>query len=177
MGYAIRIATPNFGDALGDAAWMTSMERNSELFVMAVRSVAGKRKPGRDAVAYRSDRLYAGTTSGFPRYRPRPSLPRAWERAPRKFDLPCEPAFLLLGYGELNENAAPGTRKRVDIDQPLSLINWNRWRTSSQSDIAAWCTFEATNTIDDPEAIRPTESTVSLSDSPWAHTVPPLSIE
>jgi len=27
--------TPNFGDALGDAAWMTSMERNSDLIVMA----------------------------------------------------------------------------------------------------------------------------------------------
>ncbi len=27
--------TPTFGDALGDAAWMTSMERNSDLIVMA----------------------------------------------------------------------------------------------------------------------------------------------
>ena len=27
--------TPNFGDALGDAAWMTSMERNSDLIIMA----------------------------------------------------------------------------------------------------------------------------------------------
>jgi len=27
--------TPTFGDALGDAAWMTSMERNSDLIIMA----------------------------------------------------------------------------------------------------------------------------------------------
>jgi alpha-N-arabinofuranosidase len=27
--------TPNFGDALGDAAWMTLLERNSDLIVMA----------------------------------------------------------------------------------------------------------------------------------------------
>ena len=27
--------TPNFGSALGDAAWMTGMERNSDIVIMA----------------------------------------------------------------------------------------------------------------------------------------------
>ena len=38
-------------------------------------------------------------------------------------------------------------------------------------------TFEATNSINDPEAIHPMESTVSIPDSHWIHTVPALTIE
>ncbi len=50
--------TPNFGGALGDAAFMTSMERNSDLVVMsAYRATVRERKPGRYAVGFRPDRL------------------------------------------------------------------------------------------------------------------------
>jgi alpha-N-arabinofuranosidase len=35
VGHTRGQPTPNFGAALGDAAWMTSMERNSDLIVMA----------------------------------------------------------------------------------------------------------------------------------------------
>ncbi len=50
--------TPNFGAALGDAAWMTGMERNSDLDRDGlVRAAAGERKPRRHAVGDRPDRL------------------------------------------------------------------------------------------------------------------------
>jgi alpha-N-arabinofuranosidase len=38
-------------------------------------------------------------------------------------------------------------------------------------------TFEATNSINDPDAIRPVASTVSVSGNGWKHTVPALTIE
>jgi len=38
-------------------------------------------------------------------------------------------------------------------------------------------TYDATNSISDPDAIRPVESTVSVSGGHWSHTVPALSIE
>jgi alpha-L-arabinofuranosidase len=38
-------------------------------------------------------------------------------------------------------------------------------------------TFEATNSIHDPEAIHPIESTVSVPSGTWGHSVPALTIE
>jgi alpha-N-arabinofuranosidase len=38
-------------------------------------------------------------------------------------------------------------------------------------------TFEATNSISDPDAIHPLESTVTISGGRWLHTIPALSIE
>jgi alpha-L-arabinofuranosidase len=38
-------------------------------------------------------------------------------------------------------------------------------------------TYEATNSIDHPDVIRPVSSTVKVSGAKWAHTVPPLTIE
>ncbi len=50
--------TPNFGAALGDAAWMTGMERNSDIIVMSsLCATARQRKPRRHAVADRPYRL------------------------------------------------------------------------------------------------------------------------
>ena len=64
------------------------------------------------------------------------------------------------------------------MGQPLSLrlTGVNGARTAKLT-LLHGATFEATNTIDNPEAIHPIESTVPISDSRWAHTVPPLSIE
>jgi alpha-L-arabinofuranosidase len=64
------------------------------------------------------------------------------------------------------------------IDQPLSLrlTGISGARTATVISLHG-ATFEATNTINDSEAIHPIESMVSISDSHWTHTVPPLSIE
>ena len=39
--------TPTMNAALGDAAWMTGMERNSDVVVMAATPAAGQREPRR----------------------------------------------------------------------------------------------------------------------------------
>ena len=50
--------TPNMGAALGDAAWMTGLERNSDLIVMAcVCAAAGECESRRHAVGDGPDRL------------------------------------------------------------------------------------------------------------------------
>ena len=38
-------------------------------------------------------------------------------------------------------------------------------------------TYEATNTINDPEFIHPTESVLKVSGGSWKHAVPGLTIE
>jgi hypothetical protein len=38
-------------------------------------------------------------------------------------------------------------------------------------------TYEATNSLRQPELIHPVASTVKVTGSPWAHTVPALTIE
>ena len=50
--------TPNFGAALGDAAWMTGLERNSDIIVMASYApLLINVNPGGDAMDARPDRL------------------------------------------------------------------------------------------------------------------------
>jgi hypothetical protein len=53
-----RGATPNMRAAIGDAAWMTEMERNSDLIIMhCYAPPAGQRQSRRAAVASEPDRL------------------------------------------------------------------------------------------------------------------------
>jgi alpha-N-arabinofuranosidase len=64
------------------------------------------------------------------------------------------------------------------IDQPLSLTltGIDGAHTATVISLHA-ATFEATNSINDPEAIHPTQATASVLGSHWVHTAPALSIE
>ena len=172
---------PNFGDALGDAAWMTGMERNSDLILMAsyapllVNVSPGGMEWPTDLIGFD-----AGTTYVSPSY---------WAQA--------------LFAGHLGEGTAQssiaGENKRFfysatvsqkdkvlhlklvnasNIDQPLALkLTGVSGTRSAQVTSLHAATFEATNSIADPEAIHPVESTVSVPGSNWTHTVPALTIE
>ena len=65
-----------------------------------------------------------------------------------------------------------------NIDQPLALklTGLSGPQTAQVTSLHA-PTFEATNSIADPEAIHPVEATVSVPGSNWTHTVPALTIE
>jgi alpha-N-arabinofuranosidase len=172
---------PNFGDALGDAAWMTGMERNSDLILMAsyapllVNVSPGGMEWPTDLIGFD-----AGTTYVSPSY---------WAQA--------------LFAGHLGEGTAQssisGEGKRFfysatvsqkermlhlklvnasNIDQPLALkLTGVSDAHSAQVTSLHAATFEATNSIANPEAIHPVESTVSVPGSNWTHTVPALTIE
>ena len=172
---------PNFGDALGDAAWMTGMERNSDLILMAsyapllVNVSPGGMEWPTDLIGFD-----AGTTYVSPSY---------WAQA--------------LFAGHLGDGTAQssiaGENKRFfysatvsqkekvlhlklvnasNIDQPLELkLAGVSGAHSAQVTSLHAPTFEATNSIADPEAIHPVESAVSVPGSNWTHTVPALTIE
>jgi alpha-N-arabinofuranosidase len=173
--------TPNFGDALGDAAWMTSMERNSDLIIMAsyapllVNVSPGGMEWPTDLIGFD-----AGTTYASPSY---------WAQA--------------LFAGHLGDGTAQssitGENKRFFYSATVSLaekvlhlklVNASNVAQSLSVKLTGvsgpenakmislhGATFEATNSISEPNSIHPVESTVPVSGSTWAHSVPPLTIE
>jgi alpha-N-arabinofuranosidase len=173
--------TPNFGDALGDAAWMTGLERNSDLIVMAsyapllVNVSPGGMEWPTDLIGFN-----AGTTYASPSY---------WAQA--------------LFAGHLGEGTAASSitgedkrffysatvsaKERVlhlklvnasSVDQALKLTlnGVDGARTASVRTLHG-ATYEATNSIDEPDAIHPVESRLSVPGGPWFHIVPALTVE
>jgi alpha-L-arabinofuranosidase len=178
--------TPNFGDALGDAAWMTSMERNSDLIVMASYApLLANVSPG--AMEWPTDLIgfNAGTTYASPSY---------WAQclfAAHLGDGIAQSSF--SGENNSDENkrffysATVSSKEKVlhlklvnasSIDQPLS-INLGGVQGAHTATLSSLhgATFDATNSISDPDAIRPVDSIVSVPGGRWSHTVPALSIE
>jgi alpha-N-arabinofuranosidase len=172
---------PNFGDALGDAAWMTGMERNSDLIVMAsyapllVNVSPGGMEWPTDLIGFD-----AGTTYVSPSY---------WTQALFAGHLGDATAQSSIA-GENKRffySATVSQKEKVlhlklvnasNVDQPLSLkLTGIGDAHSAQVTSLHAATFEATNSMADPEAIHPVELTVSVSGSNWTHTVPALTIE
>jgi len=173
--------TPNFGDALGDAAWMTSMERNSDLIIMASYApLLANVSPG--AMEWPTDLIGfdAGTTYASPSY---------WAQSLFAGHLGEGSAqSSISGEGKrFFYSATVSSKERVlhlklvnasSIDQPLllNMAGVNGVHTATVTSLHG-ATFDATNSIYDPDEIRPIESTASVSGSDWKHTVPALSIE
>ena len=173
--------TPNFGDALGDAAWMTSMERNSDLIIMASYApLLVNVSPG--AMQWPTDLIGfdAQTTYASPSYWVQCLFAaRLGEGTPRSTISGENKRFFY--------SATVSSRDRVlylklvnasNIGQPLA-INLTGSAGARDAKITSLhaATYEATNSISDPEAIHPVESSVSVTSGLWAHTVPALTIE
>jgi alpha-N-arabinofuranosidase len=173
--------TPNFGDALGDAAWMTGMERNSDLIVMAAYApLFTNVNPG--AVIWQTDLIgFDGLRSyGSPSY---------WAQslfAGHLGDGVAESRW--QGSSQLFfHSATVDTGKKMlhlklvnaaTVAQPLTL-HLKGVASAASAHIASLhaATFEATNSIRDPDTILPVATTARVSGPDWAHTVPPLTIE
>jgi alpha-N-arabinofuranosidase len=173
--------TPNFGDALGDAAWMTSLERNSDLIIMASYApLLVNVSPG--AMQWPTDLIGfdAATTYASPSY---------WAQCLFAGHLGDGTAQSSIS-GESNRFFYSSTVSSKDkvlhlklvnassVDQPLSLHLAGIDGAHSAKVISLHAaTYDATNSISDPEAIHPVESTVPVSGGDWNHTVPALTIE
>jgi len=173
--------TPNFGDALGDAAWMTSMERNSDLIIMASYApLLVNVSPG--AMQWPTDLIGfdAGTTYASPSY---------WAQslfAGHLGDGTAESSISGANQRFFYSSTVSSKEKVLHLklvnastlDQPLSLslAGMEGARTATVTSLHG-ATFAATNSINAPEEIHPVESAVSISGSPWTHTVPALTIE
>ena len=173
--------TPDFGGALADAAWMTSMERNSDLIVMAAyapllvnvnpqASQWGTNLIGYDAAksfgspSYYAQALFAGHLGDGT---PRTTVTGAGDRF--FYSASVSSANHILHLKLVN---ASSRDQQLDIDLPgvsgahIAFIN-----------SLHGASYEATNSLDSPELIRPIESKVRVSSGTWQHTVPALTIQ
>ena len=173
--------TPNFGDALGDAAWMTSLERNSDLIVMAsyapllVNVSPGAMQWPTDLIGFNAETTYAS--------------PSYWAQSLFAGHLGDGTAQSAIS-GENQRffySATVSSSEKVlhlklvnasSINQPLSIsIKGAHGTRPASMTLLHANTFAATNSINEPDAIHPIESTISVSDHDWSHIVPAYTIE
>ncbi len=172
--------TPNFGGALADAAFMTGLERNSDLIIMAsyaplfinVNPGAGQwytNMIGYDAsTTYGSPSFYAQSLFGahIGDGRPKSSLTGAGKRFTYSATMGSKDHVLHLKLVNASDQAQP---LAIDLDgRPTGPATMYSLHAGS---------YEATNSIDHPEVIHPVPSTVKVAGTSWKHTVPPLTIE
>ena len=176
--------TPNFGAALGDAAWMTGLERNSDIVVMAsyapllVNVNPGGMQWETDLIGYDSLRSYGSPSYYaqvlFSKYLGNQTLASKLDGLD-----PANPKFF---YSITRDSA----RKRIYLklvnaeSVPLSLdLDFSGAKlaeTGSLVTLSAPST-ESTNTIEDPTRIVPVETTLHGVTSRLHHTVPGYAIQ
>jgi alpha-N-arabinofuranosidase len=173
--------TPNFGAALGDAAWMTGMERNSDIVVMAsyaplfVNVDPGGMQWETDLIGYNAMKSYGSPSYYaqvmFASYLGDHTLGSELKGAGPKFfySITENTAKKQLYLKLVNASSTP---QAVDID----LTGAKLAKTAKLVSLSAHDT-QATNTIDAPEYIVPVDSTLNDVSSQFHHTLPGYSIQ
>lgn len=173
--------TPNFADALGDAAWMTSMERNSDLIVMAsyaplmVNVSPGAMQWQTDLIGFNAETSYASPSyyaqSLFAGHlgdgTPRSSISGTGDRF-----------FYSATVGSSDHVLHLKLVNATTKDQPLA-IDLNGVTGDRLAKVVSLhaATYQATNSITDPSFIHPVDSVAHVKGGNWPHTVPALTIE
>jgi len=175
------VPTPNFGSALGDAAWMTSMERNSDLIVMAsyapllvnINPGGMQWSPdliGYDALgsyvspSYYAQALFAGHLGDGT---PESSITGAGDRF--FYSATVDSKTHILHLKLVNASTAD---QALEIDVQGGV----KARAASITSLHA-STYEETNSMTDPGRIAPKMSSETIVGDIWKHTVPPLTIQ
>jgi alpha-N-arabinofuranosidase len=178
--------TPNFGAALGDAAWMTGMERNSDLVVMAayapllVNVNPGGMQWETDLIGYDAMRSYGSPSYWaqvmFAKYLGDETLGAKFEDSaldtanPRFFYSVTRDAAKKRLYLKLVN--ASSTPQPVEIDFPGAKLAAKGTLIS----LSAQST-QATNSIDQPNQIVPVETALNGVSGHLRHTVPGYAIQ
>ena len=173
--------TPNMGAALGDAAWMTGLERNSDLVVMAsyapllVNVNPGGMQWETDLIGYDTVKSYGSPAYYaqvmFGSYLGDHTLGSKVDGAGGKFfySITGSAAKKKLYLKLVNGESAP---QPVDIDVSGAKVAG----TAKVVTLSAHDT-QATNTIDHPEQIVPVESALHNVTGKVHHVMPGYSIE
>ena len=174
--------TPNFGAALGDAAWMTGMERNSDLIVMSsyapllVNVNPGGMQwesdlIGYDALSsYGSPSYYAQVMFGsyhgdeIPKTETSGNDLRFFYSVTRKSDT----GEIFLKLVNANSNAKPVSIVLDGVPEIKKVAKVVTLRAS---------TTAATNSIREPEKIIPVESRFERASNQFTYELPPYSIQ
>jgi alpha-N-arabinofuranosidase len=172
--------TPDFGAALGDAAWMTSLERNSDLIVMASYAPLftnvnpGGMQWATDLIGYDALRSY-----GSPSYYAQVLFAsHIGDHTVQSTAANLNPRFFW--------SATVSTSQKIlhlklvnasDTVQPLT-INLKGARPGNATlNILHAPTRWSTNSIDHPNTIHPITSKVVVTPAPWLYAVPGNTIE
>ncbi|KAA6458198.1 alpha-N-arabinofuranosidase [Acidobacteria bacterium AB60] len=173
--------TPNMGAALGDAAWMTGLERNSDIVLMASYApLLTNVNPGglqwdTDLIGYNSVKSYGSPSYYaqvlFGSYLGDHTLASKAEGAGDKF-------FYSVTASATNKKVylklvnAASTPQPIDIDlQGAKLAPRAKLVTLSAKDT------QATNSIDQPNLLKPVESSAAVAGTHLRHTIPQYAIE
>ena len=174
--------TPNFGAALGDAAWMTGMEKNSDIVVMAsyapllVNVNPGGMQWETDLIGYD-----AMTSYGSPSYYAQVMFGNnvGDQIVTARLD-GTAPRF----FYSVTRNSSNGTLylKLVNATsepQPLNIVMSGATNVNRNGKLITLAakTTAATNTILQPANIVPSVSTINNAASSFSHTVPAYSIQ
>jgi len=172
--------TPNLGAALGDAAFMTGLERNSDLVVMAsyaplfVNVNPGGMQWSSDLIGYDAMNSY-GSPSYYAQvmfascvgdHTVTSSLTGAGDRF--FYSATASPAKACLKLVNANSTAQP-----VTITLPGLGAGAHTARVSTMHANSTW----ATNTIKDPKRIAPVTSTLQVTGDRIPYVAPPYSIQ
>ena len=173
--------TPNFGAALGDAAWMTGLERNSDIVVMAayapllVRVDPGGMQWETDLIGYDATRSY-----GSPAYYAQvifashlgdQTLASKLEGAtPKVFYSITRDSAKKRHYLKLVNGSS--TPQQLEIEFAGAKLA----ATGTLISLSAHST-QATNSMDQPQAIVPVETTLSGVSNHLHHTLPGYAIQ
>ncbi len=172
--------TTNLGAALGDAAWMTGMERNSDLIVMASYApLFVNVNPG--GMQWESDLIGYDATSAY-------GAPSFYAQSLFAQYLGTEvPASTLSGAGSrlfysITRSPAKGEAylKLVNassVAQPLTIsLSGATIAKSASVETISGHSLAETNTLAAPTRVVPVKSTLKTGAS-FSHTVPPYSIQ
>jgi alpha-N-arabinofuranosidase len=173
--------TPNFGAALSDAAWMTGMERNSDIIVMAAYApLLVNLNPG--GMQWAPDLIGYNTTSsyGSPGYYAQVIF--ASHLGDQTLGSKLEGAGSKVFYSITRDSA----KKRLYLKlvngsstpQPLEIdfAGAKLAATGKLINLSAH-SMQSTNSMDHPQAIVPVESTLSGVSNHLHHTLPGYSIQ
>ena len=175
------LPTPNFGATLGDAAWMTGLERNSDLIVMASYApLFTNVNPGglqwdTDLIGYDAIHSY-----GSPSYYAQVMFASyLGDQLPQSSEQGGGSRFFYSVTRDSKQNRlyvklvnADSTAQPVEIKvDGANLADAGKVVTLSAKDT------QATNTLDEPRNIVPVEAPLQASGTDLHHTMPPYSIE
>jgi alpha-N-arabinofuranosidase len=173
--------TPNFGSALGDAAWMTSMERNSDLIVMASYApLLVNVNPG--AMQWSPDLIGFNALSAYvsPSYYAQSLFAgHLGDGTPQSSSSGTSDRFFYSATVDSHQHVLHLKLVNAsNADQSLSidLHSLTSPRTASVISLHAG-SYEATNSMQDPNLIVPATTTAHISGEVWQHKVPALTIQ
>jgi alpha-N-arabinofuranosidase len=174
--------TPNFGAALGDAAWMTGMEKNSDLVVMAsyapllVNVNPGGMQWETDLIGYDTLHSY-----GSPSYYAQVLFSNHLGDEILSANAEGETARFFYSVtrssatGKVYLKVVNATSEARPVT--IKLDGASRVAATGKVFTLSAKTTAATNTIERPTAIVPVDGTISNAASQFVHTVPGYSIQ